>query len=354
IRKGLTLRAELAASYYTRNNASDTFNANSYWTKLAYFPVKTSSRVTFAEDINLSYRLGSGSITALYRRIDPNYQSMGAYYMQTDLEQYTLGVNYGFLKGRLHLQASIGLQRNNLSNTAADNTHRTIGNLTFSITPSNHFGVDLTYSNYGISQQIIPQLSNPATIVHYDSVRISEINQSVTVTPHLFLTGAHVQHSISLVGSFQLLSNTNSADTANGNFRSSMSSLIYSLIFPDSKWTISNTLNYFNTIMPGSKTATIGYNLGISKELFHAPKSRGMNFWLQSATASLFGGYFANTLNSASTGKITSLNPSLSFALAHRETIQLTANYTHNTAGQSTAATPADLLTVTGRYNINF
>jgi hypothetical protein len=354
IRKRLTLRAELAASYYTRNNASDTFNPDNSWSKLAYFPVKTSSRVTFAEDINLNYRLRSGSITAQFRRVDPNYQSMGAYYMQTDVEQYTVGFSYGFLQGKLHLQASIGLQRNNLSNTATDNTHRTIGNLTFNITPSNQFGVDLTYSNYGISQQIIPQLSNPATIIRYDSIRISEINQSITITPHILLTGGHIQHSISLVASFQLLSNTNPADTANENFASSMSSLIYSLIFPDSKWTISNTFNYFNTVMTGSTTATLGYNLGISKELFRAPKSQGGNHWLQSVTASLYGGYFENTLNSKSTGQTISVNPTLSVGLVHKETLQLTANYTRNNSSGAIVTATADQLTVSARYNINF
>ena len=352
ILKSLSIKADIGASYYTSNTGSDTLDIGNSWDKFAAVTPRTSSRISFAGEAAINYQLRSGNINVKYRRVDPNYQSMGAFYMQTDVEQYTFGFSYSFLKRKLHLQSNIGWQKNNLTQTAVNDTKRTIGNIGLNISPSNAFGIDINYSNYGISQQIIPQFTNPSAIVRYDSVRISEVNQSISVSPHVFINGEHIQHSISLQADFQLLKNNNDAQS-DQDFTSSMSSLIYALIFPKSKFNITNTFNYFNTIMTGNTTVTIGYNLGVSKTIMQRSKSEAQKSFIQSVNLSLFGGYFVNSLNHASTGKTISINPSIGFLLRGKNAIQLTANYT-DMQNNSNINPSTQQLMFSARYNVTF
>jgi hypothetical protein len=348
----LVLKAEAAVSYYVGNTGSDTLITDNSFAKLAAFTPKTSSRVAFAGEASLNYQLHAGNINLKYRRVDPNYQSMGAFYMQTDIEQYTIGFSYGFLKNKLHLQSEFGWQRNNLAKTAVNDSRRTIGNIGLNIAPSAAFGIDINYSNYGISQQIIPQFANPSAIVRYDSVRISEVNQSVSVSPHFFINGERVQHSFTLQADFQILHNNNDAQS-DANFTSSMSSLIYSLIFPKTKLSITNTFNYYNTVMTGNATATFGYNLGISKNIMQHAAVEQQKAWLQSVNLSLFGGYFANSFNHSSTGRTISLNPTIGFVLRGRHSLQLTLNYTDMTNKNSSNPSEGQLM-FSARYSVTF
>ena len=350
--RSLTLKAEAAASYYVYNTSGDSLQVDNSWTKLAAFAPSTSSRISFAEDLSLNYQLKSGNINLQYRRVDPNYQSMGAFYMQTDILQYTIGFNYSFLKNKLHLTSNIGWQQNNLAKTAVNDSKRTIGNIGLNYSPSSVFGIDFNYSNYGISQQIIPQYTDPSAIVRYDSVRISEVNQSISVSPHVFIQGDHIQHSISLQTDFQLLHNNNPAQS-DEDFTSTMSSLVYSIIFPESKFNISNTLNYFNTIITGNTTATFGYNLGISKTLAADSKNNTQNKLVQSVNLSLFGGYFSNSLNHATSGTTLSLNPAVTIAFKGRNTLQLNLNYTSTNNNTGTNTTNRQFMFST-RYNVTF
>ncbi|HZK63176.1 MAG TPA: hypothetical protein VFC34_03465 [Puia sp.] len=350
--KSLVVKAEMAASYYVGNTSGDSLQTGTSWVKLAAFTPRTSARISFAGQASVNYQFHAGSINLQYRRVDPNYQSMGAFYMQTDIEQYTVGFNYGFLKNKLHLQSNIGWQKNNLANTAVNDSKRTIGNIGLNYSPSSAFGIDVNYSNYGISQQIIPQYTDPTAIVRYDSVRISEVNQSISVSPHVFIAGDNIQHSISLQADFQLLHNNNPAQS-DQDFTSSMSSLIYSLIFPKAKFNISNTFNYFNTILTGNTSATLGYNLGISKTLGANAKSADRKKLIQSVNLSLFGGYFSNSLNHASSGNTISLNPAVSFSLRGKHTLQLNLNYT-NTKVNSTTGINHQQLMFSTRYNVTF
>ena len=350
--KSFYIRAEVAASYYTSNTGGDTLMTDNSWTKFVAYQPQTSSRVGFAGEGSINYQLHGGNVNFKYRRVDPNYASMGAFYMQTDLEQYTFGLNYGFLKNKIHFSGNIGWQKNNLAHVAANETKRTIGNIALNISPSNSFGIDLNYSNYGISQQVIPQLTNPSTILRYDSVRISQVNQSVSISPHVLISSESVQHSISLMANFQLLNNEDTS-MRDQDFSSTMMSLVYALIFPRSFFSITNSLNYFNTAMTGNNSGSIGYNLGVTKTIGQLPKSQANKRFLQSVNISVFGGYFSNLLNSGSTGNTITLSPSVGFAFPGKQSVQFLVNYSSINNKKSTIASTQQMM-FSGRYNVSF
>ena len=273
---------------------------------------------------------------------------MGAFYMQTDIEQYTLGFSYSFFKNKLHVHSDFGVQKNNLSQISVNNSSRTIGNASVSINPGPNFGLDLSYSNYGISQQIIPQLNNPSTIVRYDSVRISQVNQSFNFSPHLLINGDNVKHSLSLQASYQLLQNNNAAEPT-ASFTSLMSSLVYVIMLSNSGVNISNTINYFDNIQSGTTTSTEGYSLGVSKNF----KKKSEKAVISNMNAGVYAGYFQNDMNGYATGHVLSLNPSFSMTFYTRHSLQLGISYS-NTINNGGGGTNPNLLTYVMRYNVNF
>lgn len=346
--KSLSFRVDAAGSYYTRNISSGLLEVNNSWAKLAAFTPRVSSRMSFAGEAGLNYQFKKGSVQFKYRRVDPNYQSMGAFYMQTDIEQYTAGFSYAFLRNKLHLKFNFGIQKNNLAKTAVNDSKRTIGNFALNYSPSSKFGVDVNYSNYGISQQIIPKFADPSVVLRYDSVRISQVNQSLTVSPHLFINRKNVQHLFNWQTSLQALHNNNPMQS-DENFTSTMSSFIYSLVFPHQKINISNTLNYFNTAFTSNKSSVLGYNLGISKSI--DPKEK--KTFIESVNLSLTGGYFENRLNSQSTGNTISVNPAISLMFQGKQSLQLT-NIFILTKNKNAAVPSNNQMMFTANYNISF
>lgn len=345
----LSLEADAAASYYTRNVTEQLLDLDAPLKELTVIRPRTTSQVAVAGEANLRYTFHTGNASIGYRRVDPGYISMGTFYMQTDIEQYTAGLNLSFWKRKLNMQGRFGLQKNNLSHTAANNSNRTIGNINFSVNPNARFGVDLQYSNYGISQQVIPQLQNSATLLRYDSVRISQVNQSVSLSPHVLISGGSLQHSISLQAGLQSLKNFNEKQSGS-DFTSTSASLIYALLFPEKKINVTNAFNYFNTALTGNKTELLGYNLGVNKVLRSRPTPEKPFF--SSVTLALNGGYFMNRLDGASSSNTFMVNPSVSVAFLKRNSLQLQANYT-NTDNKNIPAGNAHTM-LAARYNLSF
>lgn len=345
----LTIEGEGAVSYFTGDITAPYLDLNAPLKELAVIKPRTTSKIAVAGDARVRYTFQNGNVSAGYRRVDPGYNSMGTFYMQTDIEQYTAGLNLTMWKRKINFQSRFGWQKNNLAHTAASNSNRTIGNASISINPVNNFGVDLQYSNYGISQQVIPQLRDPATVLRYDSVSISQVNQSFSISPHLFISRKSLQHSFSLQASIQSLNNLNEK-MSESDFTSQSASLIYALLFPEKKINITNVFNYFNTALTNNKTELMGYDLAVSKILNSIPAQA--NFF-SSITLALNGGYYMNRLNGVSSGNTLMLNPSVTFAFLKRNSLQLMANYTSTELKSTTYGNKQNMM-IAARYQLSF
>lgn len=83
----------------------------------------------------MDLRLGKVNTRMEYRRIDPGYRSMGAYFMNNDLENLTITPSMSLFKRKLNLRGSIGVQHDNLRNTKRATSIRTISAIHASINP---------------------------------------------------------------------------------------------------------------------------------------------------------------------------------------------------------------------------
>jgi hypothetical protein len=195
--KGLSFESESAISYYTyditapKNDAVEKSRLPlSVILSKLYQQNSTTSFYT-AIDGKLNYTHKKGFQTyCQYRRIDPNYVSMGAYYTQGDLVNLLYGFSMPLYHQKVRIAASIGHQHDNLNQKRKATSVRWIGSANASYTTT-HVGFDISYYNYSSDQQ--------PTITRYaDSLRITQTSQTFNCSPRYQWTNTNSFHQIQL------------------------------------------------------------------------------------------------------------------------------------------------------------
>lgn len=155
----LTFKIDLAGSALTRDSRTETAespkNIFKYFGGL--FDAKTSSQIKNAVKSSLTYNAKKFVIGLRYNRIAPDYRTLGSYFFQNDLEDLTINAGTSFQKGKIQVNGSIGLQRNNLESQQKTKQNRLIGSINYNHTLSKDFSYTLSYSNFSSSLLVIQQ-----------------------------------------------------------------------------------------------------------------------------------------------------------------------------------------------------
>lgn len=133
-----------------------------------------STRVYFGGQAGVSYTYKKFRIKALYKYIEPDYQSFGSNYIQGDVQDITLSPSISMAKGKMNVSATVGQRNDNLQGYKTSTTTRTLLNFNLNANVNKHFGMGLNYGNFGSNQQ------NGRVILN-DSVRVSNVNQNIGV-----------------------------------------------------------------------------------------------------------------------------------------------------------------------------
>ena len=117
-------------------------------------PLRVSTQLRTALQTALTYKMGLLAMKLDYKRIEPDYQTMGTYYVQNDIERLTATPSVRCFNKRLMLRGSVGFQHNNLLGQKKNRTDRLTHSFNASYTTDDNLTtLDLTYSNYGLSQR---------------------------------------------------------------------------------------------------------------------------------------------------------------------------------------------------------
>ncbi len=267
------IRFELEGAYsiYTDNqNTVLTGDVPDILTKI--IPVNVTTHGSYALRSLLEYRSEKGLIFGLkYRRIAPEYQSMGTYFINNDLENITFHTGFRALKQKLHFNGSIGLERNNLQTARNATTKKLIGSAMLSYNPFRQFGITLNYSNYSINQQ-------PGRVQIADSVKLYQTNGTLVVMPHLQLTGKNnkTAHFISLVFTRMNLDDKNSYTSSINSFSTTNYIFTYNITFVETGWSAIVTLNSNKVELSTGNSNNSGATLGMNKRFFKSKITTGI------------------------------------------------------------------------------
>jgi hypothetical protein len=214
------------------------------------------------------------SLGTTYEYIDPEYQTMGAYYFTNDLENITLDFAKRLLKEKISLSGRIGFQRDNINGTKLAANQRIVGNLNTNYAISQKTTLNLTYSNFTGYTHIrnnFEQINETNPYQHIDTLTFTQINQSISGNIS-FLIGnpgdKEKQQSVNFMVSMQQASSEQGDEKLPGT-RFYNSNLAYNINFPVTSLSLFGSLNYnYNELPESSDQSIIGPTFGCNKSYF--------------------------------------------------------------------------------------
>jgi hypothetical protein len=257
ISKNIHFETEGSYSIFTNNQNSIGNSQN----KNSFIEVNASTQMFLALRSSLKYRSKKGLMFGLdYRRIDPNYKSMGVYFINSDLENFTFATGFRLLQKKMRFKGSFGVERNNLKTARNATTKKLIGSANISYDPVRLFGINLTYSNYSLNQ-------SAGRVQIADSVKLYQTNSTIMIMPHFQFQGkgGKTNHFINLLYTHMGLNDKNPVTENLMNFKVKNIMLSYNLGFVKSGLGIIASINLNTVEMSAGNSSNNGFTLGLTK-----------------------------------------------------------------------------------------
>lgn len=307
--KGLQFEFDAAASLYTLDLRSDdlvdSFRINALTQFNSFFKLRLSTQLTTALQSSLVYSGNLFTAKLNYKRIEPDYKSMGMYYSESDVENYTVSVSVPLFQRSLRIGGSIGFQKDNLMNTKSATSNRLIGSANLSYNQA-QYGFDLNYSSYGITQT---RGINPII----DSLKVSKVNQSINFTTRYTFGNSESLSNLILNTSYQALNDLNPNTKANSESNNYNVNLTYQQSNPTNGINYGITLNALQSNFGSNKTAFIGSILQFSSPLMGTVISSSL-------------GYQNSFVNSQNNGGVTTASISAVYSFEKQHNIKFDTN----------------------------
>lgn len=298
--KKITFETDGAASLYTYDINSPLDIASSVneeyrkWMKMFY--VNGTSEWATAVNASVGYREKNYGIRLNYRRVDPGFMSMGAYYVANDLENWTINPNFILFNNKLRFNGSLGIQRDNLRDQKQASNKRIIGSAVLGAEITKKLGVDVNFSNFSNSMQ-------PKTLVFADSLKIVQNTTTLTIMPRYTIAGEHISQMIFLMASLNQMKDFSgyySADAPSRDIGTHQFSLNYNISFPSRSLSFFSALNYSNMSSATVKSRYSGISLGGNYALFDNKLQTGISGSLmQNKTGDSSSTIFNGSLNAS-------------------------------------------------------
>ena len=263
IGKRLSFNGEYALSAYTRDRRLEAVQSNDfgYQNNFGWLIESNSSTVTnSAFTGNLTYAIKSHSFGVTYRRVGPEYESMGAAFLNNDVEEVTGNIATSILKRKVNLAGSLGLQRNNLADNLYTNDRRIIGsgNVTWAI--SNKVMLSGLYSNYRAT-------SDPSALNVRDTIRFIQVTANYGIVATYSTASEKFGHNVVLSNNYQQANSISAGDlqTVENGSEFYNSNLSYTFTLVPKQLNITAAANYNQFLSPGIVNEAIGPTVAVSK-----------------------------------------------------------------------------------------
>ena len=220
ITKWLSLTANAATSLFTSDTRAESVPSDKLqrWDKI--FDAKYTSNVRFAGDANLNFSLRGINASLSYRIVQPDYTSLGAYYMSNNYQ--SLGVTAGtHLFRKVSLSGSFSLQSDNLSGKQLFTTKGFVYNANAS-TRIGKVSLNLRYNGY-----LQRQYDGMARV--NDTTRVNRIMHSIGASAGYSFGEDDLRHSISLSGGWNMNKDLNRFATGMSDVSTNSAGATYSL-----------------------------------------------------------------------------------------------------------------------------
>ncbi len=261
--KHVKLHAEVAASVITRDMSANSLDLsdipNFLHNSVSYLNINSSSNLTMARDFGIDYRNKAYSVGLEYKRVDPEYRSLGAHYFRNDFQNIAL--KGGYRSKKVSVNANIGIIKDNLKNTKTAQTNRLLTGLNLSLNPTKSFSVAANYSNFSTKQQEGQAALN-------DTIRMYQVNRNLSVVPMYRFGNKKVSNSIMANFSYAEMLDKNDFAEYAVPVASKIAFLQYMYQQNETGLGLSTNFNYTDFEAANSQTTTLGPTLSATKSVF--------------------------------------------------------------------------------------
>ncbi len=273
----------------------------------------------------IGYKTKLYSVKLQYQRIDPDFQSMGAYFFNSDLESYAIAPSLHLFRNKIRFNGSIGFQHDNLQHQKEATTHKVIANAMLSADLTKQLGIDVNYSNFSNNQQ-------PNTIRFADSLKIVQTTQNLSVSPRWMLIGKTISHTVILSANIMQMNDFNNYFAQNAisrNMNYKQYYFNYSFGYLPASLSVFINVSATQADAPGTSDKNTGATLGFNKSFLKSA-------FLVSASAGYFAGQHSgvndNTINASA---------NLQYKFLNRHTLSTLFFYTNDKPVAVSLLTPA-------------
>ncbi|WP_162796184.1 hypothetical protein [Pedobacter namyangjuensis] len=260
--KYFSVESEGAVSLYTRNLHTtlpiDSLEDPILKTIRKFARVNATSELYTAFSAGVGYRDKKYGLKLNYRRIDPEFKSMGAYFITSDIEAWTITPSFIAWKNKISFNGSIGIQKDNLQNQKNATNKRFIGAGNASLQFTDKLGVDASYSNYSNNQ-------TPNTVRFADSLRIVQTTEMYSLMPRYIVSNENYTHMVTVAATLSNLNDFNQffADSAvSRNMDTKQLMANYSIGFIKQGINLNTSVNTTKLSGMGINQTYTGFSLG--------------------------------------------------------------------------------------------
>ncbi|PKH53067.1 hypothetical protein CXF68_15265 [Tenacibaculum sp. Bg11-29] len=272
IMEGLRFKGEYASTAITKDLRAQKVN-NSSGIAGIIFDNRASTEHYKAFKTAIEYSFDKFRFGVGYERIDPGYQTLGAYFFNNDFENITLNGNTSVFNNKVNISFNIGYQRDDLANQKETNTNRTVGSINASYALNKKINITGSYSNFStFTNNKLDQFDviNDDNLLDNEQERFNykQLSQNANVSLSYILENSkNRRQNLNTNYSLAVVANAENGIVRLGNgstFHNFNTS--YTLGLPQKKMNITSALNTtYNTI--GKENAyTWGPTLAINKK----------------------------------------------------------------------------------------
>ena len=261
--KWLNLTANAAMSLFSTDIRTDKVENNSSadrWSTV--FDTRYSSLARFAGDVSATVSLMGVNGSIFYRLIQPDYISLGTYYMSNNY--HALGINLStILFNTVSLAATFSGQADNLTDRQLYTTRGYVYSVMAASRLGRNYNLTASYNGYTQNQ-------GDGTAKVNDSTKVDRMMQSFSLTPSAFFDTDGYSHTMSLSASLTSNKDRNKFATGESDVTSWALGLGYGLGVKS--WETDFTANLSHQVSDGYQTkytsdiASVGVSRSFLKE----------------------------------------------------------------------------------------
>ena len=290
--KRISFTGEWASSAYTRDVRAGKASpvAGSIYQNLGgLFTPRVSSTYHQAYKGTLHYAGSHYGLQVGYERVDPGYQTMGAYFFNNDQENITVGGNTQLLDNKVTVAVQTGVQRNNLDGNEVNQQRRLVSSLNLGYSPTAAWNFSGSYSNFTTNSRRAPRLNEIVNATDTLMLDFVQVTDNANFSSSYNGKQGENTYAISLSTSYQVANERQGQQVTDRQSRFYNGNLAYSYRLTAADLGFTASLNANRNADPELSSAALGPAVSVNKSFYEKKLrttwSSSYNRYLSAGTA---------------------------------------------------------------------